>query len=173
MEITETLDITPEELFDQIEKSIMDDIEIATGEVLSRSKLNGYKYKKNARLKGSHGAAMTVKIKRYRYPEVYEVRFTYSAGSNVIKYHAMPTGDGRTVLEYSEDMIAAQKQHGIFGDLNMRWYERKLRRRAAQTIESIVKQAKMDREKRGSNPILDDFEAREQTDHAESAQVSE
>lgn len=167
MEITETLDITPEELFDQIERSIMSDIEDATGSAVGRSKLNGFKYKKQARQKGAQGTEIGVKIKRYRYPEAYEVRFTYSTGSNLIKYQATPTGDGRTVLEYSETVTTPGRQRNLLGALGKRMYERKMRRRAEQTIAGIVRLAKMDREKLGSNPALDEFEAQQQAHRGE------
>ena len=44
MQLTKTLKVTPEELFDALAGSIMQDIENATGKRPSRNKLNGYKY---------------------------------------------------------------------------------------------------------------------------------
>ncbi len=78
MQITRTLSITAEEFFDQIEQSILADIKGATGKDISRAKLNGFKYKKRARGGGKGGTPMDVKVKHYRYPELYEVRFTYA-----------------------------------------------------------------------------------------------
>lgn len=46
MQITKTLEVTPEELFDALAGSIMQDIENATGKCPSRNKHNGYKYEK-------------------------------------------------------------------------------------------------------------------------------
>ena len=46
MQLTKTLEVTPEELFDALAGSIMQDIENATGKCPSRNKLNGYKYEK-------------------------------------------------------------------------------------------------------------------------------
>ena len=46
MQLTKTLKVTPEELFDALAGSIMQDIENATGKRPSRNKLNGYKYEK-------------------------------------------------------------------------------------------------------------------------------
>lgn len=46
MQLTKTLKVTPEELFDALAGSIMQDIENATGKCPSRNKLSGYKYEK-------------------------------------------------------------------------------------------------------------------------------
>lgn len=46
MQLTKTPEVTPEELFDALAGSIMQDIENATGMCPSRNKHNGYKYEK-------------------------------------------------------------------------------------------------------------------------------
>lgn len=46
MQLTKTLKVTPEELFDALAGSIMQDIENATGKRSSRNRLNGNKYEK-------------------------------------------------------------------------------------------------------------------------------
>ena len=48
MQLTKTLKVTPEELFDALAGSIMQDIENATGKRSSRNRLNGNKYEKRA-----------------------------------------------------------------------------------------------------------------------------
>ncbi|MFR5416560.1 MAG: DUF3284 domain-containing protein [Collinsella sp.] len=96
MQLTKTLKVTPEELFDALAGSIMQDIENATGKRPSRNKLNGYKYEKRAQsAKGkAKGTAIKVKIKHFDYPCLYEVRFQYAAGINTMRYEAAPAGDG-------------------------------------------------------------------------------
>lgn len=159
MEFTRELDITPEEFFDQIEKSVQGDIEDATGKAISRAKLNGFKYKKRSRGGGkSSGTAIDVKIKQYRYPEVYEVRFKYSTGSNDITYRATPDGDGGMVLEYTEQYAFAQPVKGLFAQLQAKRYEHRVRRTAEETVKSIVKLAKEYRRARAANPALDRLE---------------
>ena len=105
MQLTKTLKVTPEELFDALAGSIMQDIESATGKRPSRNKLNGYKYEKRARsAKGmAKGTAIKVKIKHFDYPCLYEVRFQYAAGINTMRYEAAPAGDGACELTYTED----------------------------------------------------------------------
>ena len=68
-----------------------------------------------------------MKIRRYRYPEVYEVRFTYSNGSNTIRYHATPEGDDGMVLEYSERFVNPRPASGVMARLQLKWYERRSR----------------------------------------------
>ncbi len=48
MQLAKTLKVTPEELFDALAGSIMQDIENATGKRSSRNRLNGNKYEKRA-----------------------------------------------------------------------------------------------------------------------------
>lgn len=105
MQLTKTLKVTPEELFDALAGSIMQDIENATGKHPSRNKLNGYKYEKRAQsAKGkAKGTAIKVKIKHFDYPCLYEVRFQYAAGINTMRYEAAPAGDGACELTYTED----------------------------------------------------------------------
>ena len=158
MELTKTLDITPEEFFDQIEKSVLGDIEKATGKELTRAKLNGFKYKKYAQGGKAAGTPMDVKISKYRYPEVYEVRFTYSNGSNTITYRATPSDDGGMVLDYTERFINPRSSSGVMAQLQLKWYERRSRRRAEQTIAGIVKLVHADRHHGKENAALNRLE---------------
>lgn len=105
MQFTKTLKVTPEELFDALAGSIMQDIENATGKRPSRNKLNGYKYEKRAQsAKGkAKGTAIKVKIKHFDYPCLYEVRFQYAAGINTMRYEVAPAGEGACELTYTED----------------------------------------------------------------------
>ncbi len=160
MDLSKRLRITPEEFFDQLEKSVISDIEKATGKVVPRSRLNGFKYKKRARGGKKAGTPLGVKIRRYRYPEVYEVRFTYSTGTNTISYRVTPEGDGCR-LDYREDFVTPQAVTGILARLQLKRYERQSRRRAEQTIASIEKLALQDRGAREKNPLLADLEAAE------------
>ena len=173
MELSKSINITPEEFFDQIEKSVLGDIERATGKKLSRAKLNGFKYKKRARGSGKKGSGtpMDVKIKRYRYPEVYEVRFVYATGSNTVCYRVTPEGEGGMHLEYSEEFVNPRQQSGILAALQLKRYERQSRRRAEQTIAGIEKLARQDREARAKNPVLAELDAEEEADATGSAEA--
>ena len=113
MQLAKTLKVTPEELFDALAGSIMQDIENATGKRPSRNKLNGYKYEKRAQsAKGkTKGTAIKVKIKHFDYPCLYEVRFQYAAGINTMRYETAPAGDGACELTYTEDFQGCGWQH--------------------------------------------------------------
>ena len=145
MELTQHLRITPEEFFDQIERSAIDDIEGATGKTVSRGKLNGYKYKRRASGGNKAGTPMTVKIRHYAYPELYEVRFTYATGTNTMRYEVTPDGDGCQVA-YREDFSATQAASGILAQVQLKAYQWQMRRRAKQTLTSIEQSALGDRE---------------------------
>lgn len=165
MELSRDLSITPEEFFDQVEKSVLSDIERATGKRLTRDKLHGFKYKKRARGTGkkSSGTPMDVKIKRYRYPEIYEVRFVYATGTNTICYRITRNEDGNAHLEYSEDFVSPHQTKGFLASLQLKRYEHQSRRRAEQTIAGIENLAEQDRKAR-NNPVLAEIEAAEEAD---------
>lgn len=159
MEITRTLAISAEELFDQIEKTIVVDIREATGKEVSRAKLNGYKYKKRARGGGKAGTPMDVKIKHYRYPELYEVRFSYATGVNTVRYEVTEASDDSVTVFYREDLEPrGDAAKGIMGMFNRKIYERRLRSRAQQTFKALEEMAKRERSARENNPALSELE---------------
>lgn len=57
MQLTKTLKVTPEELFDALAGSIMRDIENVTGKRPSRNKLNGYKYEEARPVRKRQGSS--------------------------------------------------------------------------------------------------------------------
>lgn len=57
MQLTKTLGVTPEELFDALAGSIMQDIENASGKRSSRNRLNGNKYEKRAQAAKRQGSS--------------------------------------------------------------------------------------------------------------------
>lgn len=159
MEITRTLGISAEELFDQIEQAIIADIEDATGKRVPRAKLSGYRYKKRARGGGKNGTPVGVKIKRYRYPEVYEVRFSYALGTSTTCYRVSEAGEDTVAIEYTETFEPQGKaDKGIFGGINRAVYELRLRRHAVQTLKAIEEAARRDRRARENNPLLTKLE---------------
>lgn len=159
MQLTKTLKVTPEEFFDALAGSIMQDIENATGKRPNRNKLNGYKYEKRAQsAKGkAKGTAIKVKIKHFDYPCLYEVRFQYAAGINTMRYEAAPAGDGACELTYTEDFQGAGgNTSGTRGKLGLFFYERKLKSHANQTIDQIVKYIEGERRVRANPAFADD-----------------
>lgn len=159
MQLTKTLKVTPEELFDALAGSIMQDIENATGKRPSRNKLNGYKYEKRAQsAKGkAKGTAIKVKIKHFNYPCLYEVRFQYAAGINTMRYEAAPAGDGACELTYTEDFQGVGgNTSGTRGKLGLFFYERKLKSHANQTIDQIVKYIEGERRVKANPAFADD-----------------
>ena len=144
MELTKHLRITPEEFFDQIERSAIDDIEGATGKTVSRGRLDGYKYKRRASGGGRAGTPMTVKIRHYAYPELYEVRFTYATGTNTMRYEVAPDGDGCRVA-YREDFSATQAASGVLAQVQLKAYQWQMRRHAKRTLAGIERLALGDR----------------------------
>lgn len=156
MELTKELDVAPEELFDALEASILGDIEQATGKRPSRAKLNGYKYEKRAHAAQgkAKGTAIKVKIRRYDYPRVYEARFSYSTGTNTMRYEVEPAGVGACRLTYTEEFEGqGGNTRGFTGKLGLMLYERKLKHRANETIDGIVKYVKGQRHIK-DNPLL-------------------
>ncbi|MBM6683798.1 MULTISPECIES: DUF3284 domain-containing protein [Collinsella] len=162
MEFTRELDVTPEEFFDQIERSIIDDVQRATGKRVSRNKLAGLKYQKRSSQVRKSNVTMNVKIRKYRYPEVYEVHFAYDSGSNTIRYQVEPRGEDGLTLTYREKFVNPAPERGLFANFRLRRYEKRAERRADQTLKAIVRQAKKDRQNHhGQNPLLEQLESEE------------
>ena len=122
-------------------------------------KLNGFKYKKRARGGGKGGTPMDVKVKHYRYPELYEVRFTYATGVSTLRYRVIEAGDGSLTIEYAEELEArGGSDKGIRGTINRKLYDVRIRRRAVKTLKAIEEMAVRDRKARENNPKLVELE---------------
>lgn len=160
MQIEKTLDVTPEEFFGAIETSILYDVEEATGKRITRKRINGFHYTKATREPGrDQGSQVKVKIKSYRYPTLYEVKFTYATGANIMRYAVEPTADGAgSTLSYTEEYTANVSTKGITGWFNLFMYERRIKARANKTIKQIVKYAH-DHRTPANNPLLDELRA--------------
>ena len=149
MELTQHLDVTPDEFFDILEENVLSDIENATGKQVNPAHLQGYRYTKKV-ANGRHQVPMKVKIKHFRRPAVYEARFTYGTGTNTIRYELEPSENGGCDLTYTEEFVPTTPQRGLVYRLTRMNYDRKLQARAKQTISSIEEAV---RERRKNNEI--------------------
>ena len=140
MQLVRSLKITPEEFFDAVETSVLYDIEEATGKHPKPDKLNGFRYERYEKGSGRDaGKPVKVKIREYRAPSVYEVRFKYSTGSNTIRYEVEPDEHGNCLLVYTETYKAAIRNEGFWGKVNTFIYERRVRSRARKTTDQIAR----------------------------------
>ena len=159
MQLVRSLKITPEEFFDAVETSVLYDIEEATGKRPKPEKLNGFRYERHEKGSGRDaGKPVKVKIKEYRAPSVYEVRFKYSTGSNTMRYEVEPDENGNCLLVYTETYKATIKNEGFWGKVNTFIYERRVRSRARKTIDQIASYALRHRQTK-KNPLLEELEA--------------
>ena len=127
MEITQHLDVTPEEFFDLLERNVLKDIEDATGKVISASKIHGHRYTKVVR-QGRLKSEMKVRIKSYQPPERYTVKFSAPQGETLISYQAAPAEGG-----------------GLNRKINQMRYNFKVRERAKRTLPAMEKYIKQER----------------------------
>lgn len=141
VELVRKLDFTAEELFDQIERSVIYDLRRATGKEYARDKIAGAKYKKTVG-GGRQATEMKVKIRAYRYPEVYEARFTYARGTNTIRYQVEELPEGGVQLTYFEDFASAAPERGLSAKLQRAIYERQVKSRAEKTLKQLEKEAR-------------------------------
>ena len=152
MELTMKLNATPDEFFERIEKSILADIRLSTGKSIAPEKLNGHKYKKVTA--GKHPLEMKVKIKAYRRPERYEVRFTSARGVNAMSYRVKPLPGDAMEVTYSETFDGAQPQRGIFAVLNDKLYDFRVKRHAKSLLKSIERDVKQVRKNGVTEVVL-------------------
>ena len=108
----------------------------ATGKRVSRNKLAGLKYQKRSSQVRKSNVTMNVKIRKYRYPEVYEVHFAYDSGSNTIRYQVEPRGEDGLTLTYREKFVNPAPERGLFANFRLRRYEKRAERRADQTLKA-------------------------------------
>ncbi|WP_158095314.1 DUF3284 domain-containing protein [Collinsella sp. An2] len=139
MELTRKLAISPEEFFEQVEQSAIEDIERATGKRISPDKLHGFHYAKVVK-QDKHTSKMKVKVRCCRPPERYQVRFVYDQGSNTVTYEVEPAEGGCTV-RYVEEFETARPTKGIGGMLHRKFYEGQVISKAKQTLSTIEKRA--------------------------------
>ncbi|AEB06743.1 hypothetical protein Corgl_0629 [Coriobacterium glomerans PW2] len=154
MELRKTLDVTAEEFFDQIERSVLSDIKSVTDAELGREQLDGFEYEKRASGGRGAGTPMKVRIVTYRYPAIYRVEFAYARGTAAITYELTKLDSGSSRLAYSEEFTASEPLRGFNRQIGLALYERQARSRARRTIRSIVSFIHKQRRCAGSNPLL-------------------
>lgn len=144
MEITQHLDVTPEEFFDLLERNVLKDIEDATGRVISASKIHGHRYTKVVR-QGRLKSEMKVRIKSYQPPERYTVKFSAPQGETLISYQAAPAEGGGTDVTYIEEFSPKDPGFGLNRKINQMRYNFKVRERAKRTLPAMEKYIKQER----------------------------
>ncbi len=163
MQIVKTLKVTPDEIFDAIEASVLDDYERACGKSISVKKIKGLKYSKVMGEGSRKQTKMRVKVMNYRRPEVYRARFSYDDAIDEVSYEVEPNEDGFAVLTYTEEMRTTRPVTGLRGKLNLAIYEQRVRSRANKTIRALERAVEQGRQEL-NNPLLDELDSEEAQD---------
>lgn len=163
MQIVKTLKVTPDEIFDAIEASVLDDYERACGKSISAKKIKGLKYSKVMGEGSRKQTKMRVKVMNYRRPEVYRARFSYDDAIDEVSYEVEPNEEGLAILTYTEEMRTTRPVTGLRGKLNLAIYEQRVRSRANRTIRALERAVEQGRQEL-NNPLLDELEAKEPED---------
>lgn len=158
MQLTKTLKVTPEELLTLWRGPSCRISRTPRANVLAAISSTAISTRSVHTAKGkTKGTAIKVKIKHFDYPCLYEVCFQYAAGINTMRYEAAPAGDGACELTYTEDFQGAGgNTSGMRGKLGLFFYERKLKSRANQTIDQIVKYIEGERRVKANPAFADD-----------------
>lgn len=139
------LEVTPEEVFEQLRIALVEDIQQATGRKFSVEQLHpGYTYKKQ--LKGQVGKARSVKVKvvGYKPSSHYSAEFHYGDTYNVVTYNLAPVNGGCEV--YYEEKF---KSNSLFQNLNYHVmsfiYKRSGKKRLKAKFEALKEEIQRNR----------------------------
>ncbi len=108
MQVTQTLNVDAQSLFDLIVESAANDAAAAKGKrrvPTSKIKL-GYTYQRTY-VKGSNSVTTTVKVIGFEAPRLYAVEISSSQGSTSLSYELEPEGEEKVKVTYTEDFEGA------------------------------------------------------------------
>lgn len=139
MQVLVKLKATPEEFFDVLIPSILEDIKESTGKSVKRKDIEGgYKYSKQMKNKIGKGGNVKVEITQFTYPEVYQVNFISAQGVTTLHYEVERLEDGCGV-DYQEHFESGSKLKSANHKILEKFMNKKLTKRATTLLANIEK----------------------------------
>lgn len=131
-----TLNISAENFFAKIEKSIIYDIKNATGNDIEHIE-NGFKYSKILNTKLSKASNVDVQILEYTYPLKYKVSFKTGKSISTIEYSALNINDNQCEITYIEDIKYFKKAHDLNFKLVSKFYSVRSKKKILMLLANI------------------------------------
>lgn len=139
MQVLVKLKVTPEEFFDVLIPSILEDIKESTGKSVKRKDIEGgYKYSKTMKNKLGKGGNVKVEITHFTYPEIYTVNFISAQGTTKLHYDVERLEDGCGV-DYQETFESNSKLKSANHKVLEKFMYKKLNKRANTLLANIEK----------------------------------
>lgn len=102
MKVELQLQVTQQQIFDLLTKSILTDIETTTGKSLPVDQINGFSYTKSITTKLGVANQVDIIISSYIVPSVYEAKAISKDGEYVFRYDLSPVDDTNCQVTYTE-----------------------------------------------------------------------
>lgn len=135
--VEEVLKVSADEFFEQIENSIAYDASEATGkEIRPEDLCQGFSYSKEMKNKLGGKGEVTIVIKQFTKPQIYEAEFTSMNGTNSITYEIFDMGP-EIKVKYSEDYYSEKKLNDLNSKLTTFFYQRKAKKNAIRMLKTI------------------------------------
>lgn len=136
MIVEKILDISSENFFQQIEKSILYDIKNATGMDIQNIE-KGFKYSKILYTKLSKSSNVEIEILEYIYPSIYKVNFHSSKSVITIEYKANNITENQTKIIYTEEVEYFKKMNAWNFNIVSKFYIRKSKKKILMLLANI------------------------------------
>lgn len=143
MDYTSHLDVTVEEFFDELARTIKRSVQHETGKEVTTKQLDGYRYARTEQegKKVIHGKTKVT----YKPPHTIELKHTWPEGVKTVRYH-VEQGEGAGIdVTFSENFRARQERGGVLSGISDRIYEWDMRRNAKKALRSIERSIKVAR----------------------------
>lgn len=136
MIIKKTINISAENFFSSIEKSIIYDIKNTTGKSIKNIE-NGFTYSKVLNTKLAKASDTQVEILEYTYPHRYRVSFKTSKSLSTIEYLAININDNQCEITYSESIEYFRKVDDWNFKLVSKFYSVKSKKKILMLLANI------------------------------------
>lgn len=136
MIVEKILNVSSQQFFNEIQKSILYDIKNATGNDIENIE-NGLTYSKILHTKLSSASHVEIKILEYTYPEVYTAEFKTSKSLSTIKYSAFAMNDNQCKVTYAENIEYFKKMDDWNFRLVSKFYSAKSRKKILMLLGNI------------------------------------
>lgn len=143
MDYTRRLDVSAEEFFEEMARTIKRSVQHETGKEVSTGKLDGYRYARSEQegKKVIHGKTRVT----YKPPHTIELKHTWPDGVKTVRYLVEDAGGDGIEVTFSENFRAKDKTRGPLSGVADRVYDWDMRRNAKKALRSIERNIKVAR----------------------------
>ncbi|MFI3227776.1 MAG: DUF3284 domain-containing protein [Clostridia bacterium] len=144
MQVTKKLNVSLDEFFDFVEKSIKYDIKNATGEDIDQV-VQGYSYEKTLANALKQSGNVLTTIEKYERGSCYQSKVTSNQGFNYMTFDVAEIDDENVEVTYSEEFISHRKMNNLNYKFMLKLYKKRIDRRMNLLVENIelsIKQEK-------------------------------